>query len=66
VAQTELLVIVPRRLGETLAQQERVQLLEPPVTLPAFAVKQHWHQRFHADPANGWLREAMAELLGRL
>ncbi len=66
VAQTELLVIVPRRLGEALAQQERVQLLEPPVALPAFAVKQHWHERFHADPANAWLRQVMAELLGRL
>lgn len=65
VAQTELLVIVPRRLGEALAQQERIQSLEPPVALPAFAVKQHWHERFHADPANIWLRQTMAELFSR-
>lgn len=65
VAQTELLVIVPRRLGEALAQQEPVQLLEPPVTLPAFAVKQHWHERLHADPASIWLRQTMADLLGQ-
>ncbi|WP_077036393.1 LysR family transcriptional regulator [Pelomonas sp. KK5] len=64
VAQTELLVIVPRRLGEQLAQQERVQLLDPPVALPAFAVKQHWHERFHADPANVWLRQVLVRLLG--
>ncbi|HEV8691211.1 MAG TPA: LysR family transcriptional regulator [Ideonella sp.] len=64
VAQTELLVIVPRRLGEALAQQERVALLEPPLALPAFAVKQHWHERFHADAANIWLRQTLAELLG--
>jgi DNA-binding transcriptional LysR family regulator len=64
VARTELLVIVPRRLGEALAQQERVRIFEPPVTLPPFAVKQHWHERFHADPGNVWLRQTLAQLLG--
>lgn len=63
VAQTELLVIVPRRLGEALAQQERVRLLDPPVKLPPFAVKQHWHERFHADAGNVWLRNSLAQLL---
>jgi DNA-binding transcriptional LysR family regulator len=65
VAQTELLVIVPRRLGETLAHQERVRMFEPPLSLPSFAVKQHWHERFHADAGNAWLRGTLAELLGR-
>jgi len=65
VAQTELLVIVPRRLGEALAQQERVRMFEPPVSLPSFAVKQHWHERFHADAGNAWLRRMLAELVGR-
>jgi DNA-binding transcriptional LysR family regulator len=65
VAQTELLVIVPRRLGETLAHQERVRMFEPPVSLPSFAVKQHWHERFHADAGNAWLRGTLAQLLGR-
>jgi len=62
VAQTELLVIVPQLLGETLASQERIQLLQPPVPLPSYKVKQHWHERFHADAANMWLRRTMAEL----
>jgi DNA-binding transcriptional LysR family regulator len=62
VAQTELLVIVPRLLGDTLASQDQVKLLDPPIALPAYSVKQHWHERFHADPANVWLRRTMAEL----
>ncbi len=62
VAQTELLVIVPRLLGHALASQERVQLLEPPVPLPPYKVKQHWHERFNADAGNVWLRRTMAEL----
>ena len=65
VAQTELLVIVPRRLGETLALQERVHVFEPPLALPTYSVKQHWHERFHADAGNAWLRKTMADLLGR-
>jgi len=64
VAQTELLVIVPRRLGEALAQQERVRTYAPPLELPPFAVKQHWHERFHADAGNAWLRRTLLGLLG--
>lgn len=62
VAQTELLAIVPRLLAQAVASQERVQLLDPPVPLPAFKVKQHWHERFNADAGNVWLRRTMAEL----
>jgi DNA-binding transcriptional LysR family regulator len=62
VAQTELLVIVPRQLGNALASQERVQVLEPPVPLPQYQVKQHWHERFNADAGNIWLRGTMAAL----
>lgn len=62
VAQTELLAVVPRLLGNALASQEPVQLLEPPVPLPAYKVKQHWHERFNADAGNIWLRRTMADL----
>jgi DNA-binding transcriptional LysR family regulator len=62
VAQTEFLVIVPRQLGMALATQERVQVLEPPIALPHYKVKQHWHERFHADAGNVWLRQTMAQL----
>lgn len=62
VAQTEFLVIVPRLLGNALALQERVQLLEPPVPLPSYKVKQHWHERFNDDAGNMWLRKTMVDL----
>jgi DNA-binding transcriptional LysR family regulator len=62
VAQTELVVIVPRILGQILATQEPVKMVEPPFNLPAYAVKQHWHARFHADDGNAWLRRTVAGL----
>jgi DNA-binding transcriptional LysR family regulator len=62
VAQTELLVIVPRLLGQALALQEQVQTLRPPLALPSYKVKQHWHERFNADTGKVWLRQTLAAL----
>jgi DNA-binding transcriptional LysR family regulator len=62
VAQTEFLVIVPRQLGLALAEQESIKVLEPPLLLPTYKVKQHWHERFNLDAGNVWLRKTMAEL----
>jgi DNA-binding transcriptional LysR family regulator len=62
VAQTDFLVLVPRQLGVALAAQEQVQLLEPPMPLPHYQVKQHWHERFNADTGNIWLRQTIATL----
>ncbi|MDB5741916.1 MAG: LysR family transcriptional regulator [Polaromonas sp.] len=62
VAQTELLVIVPKLLGSALALQERIQVLETPVPMPHYKVKQHWHERFNSDPGNCWLRRTMMAL----
>lgn len=62
VADTELLVVVPRLLGEKLAAQARVRVFRPPVHLPSYKVKQHWHERFNAESGNVWLRKTMADL----
>jgi DNA-binding transcriptional LysR family regulator len=62
VAQTDFLVLVPRKLGIALAAQENVQVLEPPIKLPHYKVKQHWHERFNNDAGNSWLRQTMARL----
>jgi DNA-binding transcriptional LysR family regulator len=63
VALTELLVIAPRRFGEAVARQEHVRLVEPPVALPPYGVKQHWHERFNTDVANVWLRRTLANVM---
>jgi hypothetical protein len=55
----------PVGTGKALASQEAIKLLDPPVALPSYDVKQHWHERFHADPGNFWLRTTFVELFGR-
>ena len=62
VAQTELLAIVPSRYAAEVAGSEAVRALPVPVELPRFQVKQHWHERYHADVSNRWLRQTIANL----
>jgi len=65
VANTELIAVVPRILASALATRERLRVLELPMELPAYSVKQHWHERFDADPANTWLRKTMQSLFSK-
>ncbi len=64
VENTDLLVTVPTRLGEMLEGRGRFHAYPVPFPLPDYAVKQHWHERYHHDPANRWLRGLIHELLG--
>ena len=62
LAQSDLVATVPERVAQMLVSIAAVKLLAPPFELPAFAIKQHWHERFHLDPANRWLRLMIAEM----
>ena len=62
VAGTDLVVIVPERLGDVIQKAARVKILAPPVDLPMYLVKQHRHERYHHDPSNRWLRGVVAQL----
>jgi DNA-binding transcriptional LysR family regulator len=62
VSSTDLLVIVPSRLAAAFRELADVSILPLPVEIPSFPIKQHWHERFHHDPGNGWLRGLIAEL----
>jgi DNA-binding transcriptional LysR family regulator len=65
VERTDLVVTLPGRtsgfLGERLGA---LRMVEPPMELPGFDVKQYWHTRFHHDPGNEWLRRGIASALG--
>ena len=60
---TQLIATLPRHIGETLARTASGLVVLPcPLPIPRFQVKQHWHVRYHQDPANQWLRSVCAEL----
>ena len=56
VAETELSVLLPARIARHYAKLLPVELLAPPLALPAFTIAQVWHETAHADPAHAWLR----------
>lgn len=62
LAQSDLVATVPERVAQMLGRIATVKTLVPPFELPTFAIKQHWHERFHHDPANRWLRSMIADL----
>ena len=62
LATTDLLVVAPSRLAAACRELADVSILNLPVEIPRFQVKQHWHERFHQDPGNAWLRSIVAEL----
>ena len=63
VEHTDLVITIPKRLGDVLQGRGAFQILPVPFPLPEYAVKQHWHERFHHDQGNRWLRGVISELL---
>jgi hypothetical protein len=64
IAQTDLVVTLPRRAGSAMSQYAPVTAWPVPFDLPAYAVKQHWHEHQMRDPGNRWLRALQVEVFG--
>jgi DNA-binding transcriptional LysR family regulator len=63
VGETELIATVPRHYAGVVVAREPIRQLPPPFDFPRYAVKQHWHARYHRDPASVWLRQTIAALV---
>lgn len=55
----ELVATVPLELANVFVALGTIRKFDPPVPVPPFALNQHWHPRFHHDPAIVWLRDMM-------
>ncbi|NDY91225.1 LysR family transcriptional regulator [Ideonella livida] len=64
VQSTELLATLPRHIGSVLAATHGLTLQDCPFPVEGFAVRQHWHPRFHQEPGHRWLRGLVAQLFG--
>jgi DNA-binding transcriptional LysR family regulator len=56
VANTDLICIVPRQLGQVYAEYGQVRIVTLPFKSVPFTVSQFWHERFSRDMGNAWLR----------
>jgi DNA-binding transcriptional LysR family regulator len=62
IANSDLVITVPSRLGKLFQALLPIRLLTSPIDLPSFKVKLFWHERNHHDPANMWLRALIVSL----
>jgi DNA-binding transcriptional LysR family regulator len=59
---SDLVITLPARSAEVFGMQNNFRALKLPFSLPPFKVRQYWHERFHKDPANRWLRNHVADI----
>jgi DNA-binding transcriptional LysR family regulator len=64
VAGSDLVVIMAGRLASAFAEMVPLKIMLPPAKLPTYNVSLFWHERFHRDPANRWLRSLYIDLFG--
>lgn len=57
VMDSDFVVTLPRVVSQSFARYHRLRTVDLPFKPPTFELKQHWHTRYHRDPANQWLRE---------
>ncbi|SAK59146.1 LysR family transcriptional regulator [Caballeronia temeraria] len=63
LSRTDLIATVPHAIGFAyVAEHASITLAEPPLPLPRFDLKQHWHRKFHNDARTMWLRGIVASL----
>lgn len=63
VARSDLLAIMTERLANLFAEIVPLKVMPPPAKLPPYDVKMFWHERFHREPANRWLRDFVSDTL---
>ena len=64
IAATDMIVTVPRSIADYYIRLESLRIVEPPINIKPYPIRQFWHPRFHTDPAVRWLRESVVRLFG--
>lgn len=63
LTRSDLIATVPHAIGFAyVSEHASIALVEPPLPLPRFDLKQHWHRKYHNAPRGEWLRGVVAEL----
>jgi DNA-binding transcriptional LysR family regulator len=60
VASSNLLLTAPNRLAKAMLSTRKDLFIAPaPFDVSPFQIKQQWHERFHLDSGNRWLRNLL-------
>ena len=58
---SDLIATVPLDLADVCVRCGKLGTVATPLKAPVIAVHQTWHERFHEDPANMWLRQLVRD-----
>lgn len=56
IMESDLIVTVPLAVGQSFARMTNLKMFPLPIQMANIDLMQHWHERFHRDPASQWLR----------
>lgn len=59
VANSDLIVTLPRQLGLQLAKRQKLVALDLPVKVASFSIYLYWHIRNQNNPMHSWLRKVI-------
>jgi len=59
---TDAIATLPWSVATELARDLDLQLVTPPIDLPKTDIFQYWHERFHRDAGNRWVRSLFLSL----
>jgi DNA-binding transcriptional LysR family regulator len=59
IEQSDLIVTLPRRLGDLLSKNNKLTVLPAPLPIPGFPVYLYWHSRNHDNPCLRWIRDVI-------
>ena len=62
VEHTDVIATLPLSVAAALAKDLNLQVITPPLKLPKIEISQYWHDRFHRDPPNEWIRSMFKAL----
>jgi DNA-binding transcriptional LysR family regulator len=59
---TDAVATLPISIATVLAEDLDLVIITPPIKLPKIEIFQYWHERFHRDPGNRWIRAVFSRL----
>src|SRR5262245_59642886 len=62
---TDAVATLPLSVATVLAKDLDLKVITPPLKLPKIDIHQYWHDRFHREPGNQWIRSVFKALFGR-
>jgi DNA-binding transcriptional LysR family regulator len=59
---SDAVATLPLSIANVLADELDLEVITPPIKLPRIEISQYWHERFHREPGNRWIRSVFARL----